>query len=120
MSVGLNAQVLAFHLPDGAISTVTMPCTFTYSASGDKLIIDGSGTHIELQRDRILAMTYRSNRGDSNPATPATGASSTGPATRRIRATSYARGLFFNLGGASADNGDNRYGGHSVRPVLKN
>ena len=66
MSVGLNAQVLVFHLPDGAISTVTMPCTFTYSASGDKLIIDGSGTHIELQRDRILAMTYRANRGDSN------------------------------------------------------
>ena len=66
MSVGLNAQVLVFHLPDGAISTVTMPCTFTYSACGNKLIIDGSGTHIELQHDRILAMTYRSNRGDSN------------------------------------------------------
>ncbi|MBP5338101.1 MAG: hypothetical protein J6Z14_02185 [Prevotella sp.] len=27
MSVGLNAQVLVFHLPDGAISTVTMPCS---------------------------------------------------------------------------------------------
>ncbi len=34
--------------------------------------------------------------------------------------SSYARGLIFSLGGASADNGDNRYGGHSVRPVLKN
>ena len=66
MSVGLKAQVLVFHLPNGEISTVAMPCTFTYSASGDKLIIDGSGTHIELQRDRILAMTYRANRGDSN------------------------------------------------------
>ena len=39
---------------------------FTFSASGDKLIIDGTGTHVELQHDRILAMTYRSNRGDSN------------------------------------------------------
>ncbi|MBR6320727.1 MAG: hypothetical protein IKR50_09885 [Prevotella sp.] len=66
MSVGLYAQVLVFHLPNGEISTVAMPCTFTYSASGDKLIIDGSGTHIELQRDRILAMTCRANRGDSN------------------------------------------------------
>ena len=60
------SQTLVFHLPDGSLSTVQMPCTFTYSASGDKLIIDGSGTHVELQRDRILAMTYRPNRGDSN------------------------------------------------------
>ena len=61
-----TAQTLVFHLPDGGLSEVTMPCTFTFSAGGDKLIIDGSGNHIELQRDRILAMTYRPNRGDSN------------------------------------------------------
>ena len=65
-TLGAAAQVLVFHLPDGSLSTVQMPCTFTYSANGDKLIIDGSGNHIELQRDRILAMTYRPNRGDSN------------------------------------------------------
>ena len=66
VAYGLSAQTLVFHLPDGAISKVTMPCTFTFSASGDNLIIDGSGTHVELQRDRILSMTYRANRGDSN------------------------------------------------------
>ena len=61
-----SAQTLVFHLPDGAVSEVSMPCTFTFSSNGDKLIIDGSGNRIELQRDRILAMTYRPNRGDSN------------------------------------------------------
>ena len=61
-----SAQTLVFHLPDGAVSEVSMPCSFTFSSSGDKLIIDGSGTHLELQRDRILAMTYRPTRGDSN------------------------------------------------------
>ena len=62
----VSAQMLVFHLPDGEISTVAMPATLTFSANGDKLIIDGTNTHVEIHRDRILSMTYRTNRGDSN------------------------------------------------------
>ena len=62
----MSAQSLVFHLPDGGLSTVTLPVTFTFSASGDKLIIENSTTRVELDKNRILAMTYRGKKGDVN------------------------------------------------------
>ena len=62
----MSAQSLVFHLPDGGLSTVTLPVTFTFSASGDKLIIENSTTRVELDKNRILAMIYRPKKGDVN------------------------------------------------------
>ncbi len=62
----MSAQSLVFHLPDGGLSTVTLPATFTFSASGDKLIIENSTTRVALDKNRILAMTYRGKKGDVN------------------------------------------------------
>ena len=66
VALGLSAQSLVFHLPDGGLSTVGLPATFTISPSGDKLIIESGGTRVELDKNRILAMTYRSKKGDVN------------------------------------------------------
>ncbi|MBR6187549.1 MAG: hypothetical protein IKQ59_01135 [Prevotella sp.] len=66
VALGLSAQSLVFHLPDGGLSTVGLPATFTVSPSGDKLIIESGGTRVELDKNRILAMTYRSKKGDVN------------------------------------------------------
>ena len=66
VALGLSAQSLVFHLPDGGLSTVGLPATFTISPSGDKLIIESGDTRVELDKNRILAMTYRSKKGDVN------------------------------------------------------
>jgi len=66
VALGLSAQSLVFHLPDGGLSTVGLPATFTVSPSGDKLIIESGDTRVELDKNRILAMTYRSKKGDVN------------------------------------------------------
>ena len=66
VALGVSAQSLVFHLPDGGLSTVGLPATFTVSPSGDKLIIESGDTRVELDKNRILAMTYRSKKGDVN------------------------------------------------------
>ncbi len=62
----MAAQSLVFHLPDGGLSTVTLPATFTVTPSGDMLLIESDGTRVELPKERILAVTYRSAKGDVN------------------------------------------------------
>lgn len=65
----LSAQSLVFHLPDGGMSTVKLPATFTVSPSGDKLIIESTDTRVELEKNRILAMIYQAAKGDVNDDT---------------------------------------------------
>lgn len=62
----LSAQSLVFHLPNGSMTTVTLPATFTISPSGDKIVIESNSTRVELEKNRILAMIYRSAKGDVN------------------------------------------------------
>ena len=62
----LSAQSLVFHLPDGGMSTVNLPATFTISPSDDKLIIESGDNRVELDKNRILAMIYRGAKGDVN------------------------------------------------------
>ncbi len=61
-----TAQSLVFHLPDGGLSTVSLPATFTVTPSGEMLLIESDGTRVELPKERILAVTYRSAKGDVN------------------------------------------------------
>jgi biopolymer transport protein ExbD len=65
----LSAQSLVFHLPDGGMSTVKLPATFTVSPSGDKLIIESTDARVELEKNRILAMIYQAAKGDVNDDT---------------------------------------------------
>ncbi len=69
MTLCLSAQSLVFHLPDGGMSSVTLPATFTISPSGDKLIIESSSTRVELPKNRILAIIYQAAKGDVNDDT---------------------------------------------------
>ena len=65
-SIPTFSQTLVFHLTDGAKSTVTLPATFTITPTGDKLIIDGGGTVVELSKDDVICVTYRDKKGDVN------------------------------------------------------
>ena len=61
-----SAQSLVFHLAGGAKSTVSLPATFTVTPTGDKLVIDGGGSVVELAKDDVMCVTYRSKTGDVN------------------------------------------------------
>lgn len=66
---GVDAQTLVFHLAGGAKSTVSLPATFTVTPTGDKLMIDGGGSVVELSKDDVMCVTYRSKKGDVNDDT---------------------------------------------------
>lgn len=63
---GVDAQTLVFHLAGGAKSTVSLPATFTVTPTGDKLVIDGGGSVVELSKDDVMCVTYRGKKGDVN------------------------------------------------------
>ena len=65
-SLCASAQTLVFHLPGGAKSTVSLPATFTVTPKGDKLVIDGGGSVVELAKDDVMCVTYRGKKGDVN------------------------------------------------------
>lgn len=62
----LMSQTLVFHLPDGSLSKVPLPATFSITPNGNRLVIESNNTQFELDKDRILSMTYRSGKGDMN------------------------------------------------------
>ena len=64
--MGVNAQMLVFHLTGGAKSTIALPATFTVTPTCDKLIIDGGGSVVELAKDDVMCVTYRGKKGDVN------------------------------------------------------
>ena len=64
--LGVGAQTLVFHLAGGAKSTVSLPATFTVTPQGDKLVIDGGGSVVELPKDDVMCVTYRGKKGDVN------------------------------------------------------
>ena len=61
-----SAQSLVFHLAGGAKSTVSLPATFTVTPTGDKLVIDGGGSMVELAKDDVMCVTYRGKKDDVN------------------------------------------------------
>ena len=63
---GLCAQTLVFHLAGDAKITVSLPATFTVTPQGDKLVIDGGGSVVELPKDDVMCVTYRGKQGDVN------------------------------------------------------
>ena len=65
-SLSASAQTLVFHLAGGAKSTVSLPATFTVTPTGDKLVIDGGGSVVELAKDDVMCVTYRGKKGDVN------------------------------------------------------
>ena len=64
--ISVGAQTLVFHLAGGAKSSVTLPATFTVTPTGDKLVIEGGGTRVELSDDDVTCVTYRAKSGDVN------------------------------------------------------
>ncbi len=60
------SQKLVFHHPDGSLSEVALPATLSITPSGDKLVIESGSTRFEIEKERILAMTYQSAKGDVN------------------------------------------------------
>jgi hypothetical protein len=67
--MSVSGQSLVFHLTGGAKSTVTLPATFTVTPTGDKLVIESEGIVVELQKDDVMAVTYRDKKGDVNSDT---------------------------------------------------
>ena len=65
-NLSASAQSLVFHLAGGAKSTVSLPATFTVTPTGDKLVIDGGGSVVELAKDDVMCVTYRGKKGDVN------------------------------------------------------
>ena len=65
-SLCVSAQTLVFHLAGGAKSTVSLPATFTVTPTGDKLVVDGGGSVVELAKDDVMCVTYRGKTGDVN------------------------------------------------------
>ncbi len=60
------SQSLVFHTLDGGLSTVSLPASLRFTASGDVLTIKGADFQIELPHGRFLAVTYSGGNGDVN------------------------------------------------------
>lgn len=64
--MSMSAQSLVFHLSDGAKSSVALPAKFTVTPVGDKLIIEGDNTRVELLQNDVQAVAYRKKNDAAN------------------------------------------------------
>ena len=64
MSLGVDAQSLVFHYCGGSTATVTLPATI--SVNGGKIVVSNGSQSVEILKDEVLTVSYRSAQGDVN------------------------------------------------------